>query len=398
MKERADLQEKNPNRKVIVFGGDGFCGWPTSTHLSRLGYDVTIVDSLVRRDIDEELNISSLTPIASIETRLRAWREVSGKTIDFQKFCINDEPDRLTELLRAIAPRAIVHFAEQRAAPYSMISKGHKCYTISNNVGGTHNLLSSIVETGLDIHLVHLGTMGVYGYGDFEGEIPEGYLDVYIKQKDGSLVERSIVYPPKPGSIYHLTKTMDHQMFQFYQRNDDLRITDLHQGIVWGTQTIETKLDERLINRFDYDGEFGTVLNRFIVQSAIQNPISVYGTGGQKRAFIHISDTVKCIRFALENPPSVGDKVKILNQITETHTVMELAKKVQKVCGGDIQFVENPRKELAENGLEPSNETFIGLGLKPVYLSDALMDESIGIAKKYESRIDRANLPSRARW
>ena len=248
-----------------------------------------------------------------------------------------------------------MHFAEQRAAPYSMKSSKHKRYTVNNNVGATHNLLAAIVEAELDTHVVHLGTMGVYGYGTAGIKIPEGYLRVKIETDDGDLIEQEILYPVNPGSIYHMTKTQDQLLFAFYNKNDAIRVTDLHQGIVWGTQTAETRLDERLINRFDYDGDYGTVLNRFLMQAAVGYPLTVHGTGGQTRAFIHIQDTVRCIQLAIENAPERGQRVQVFNQMTETHRVRELATLVASLTGAEIDYVDNPRKEDAENDLFVKN-------------------------------------------
>src|ERR1019366_3253402 len=224
------------------------------------------------------------------------------------------EFDRFEALLREIRPDALVHFAEQRAAPYSMRSTAAKRYTVDNNVRATHNVLAAIVASGLDIALVHLGTMGVYGYGwSGSAPIPEGYLTVKVPTPDAD-IDREILHPANPGSVYHMTKTLDQLLFAFYASNDQLRITDLHQGIVWGTQTDQTSRDERLINRFDYDGDYGTVLNRFLMQAAIRHPLTVHGTGGQTRAFINIRDTVRCIELALANPPEAGTRVRVLNQ------------------------------------------------------------------------------------
>ena len=295
--------------RVLILGGDGFCGWPTALHLSAQGHEVAIVDNLSRRKIDIELEVSSLTPIRPMGERLRAWKEVSGKDIAFHDIDVAVNYQRLLDLLEDWQPDALVHFAEQRAAPYSMKSSRHKRYTVNNNLNATNNVLAAVVESGLDIHVVHLGTMGVYGYGTAGMKIPEGYLEIKVPTGEGDLVDQEILYPANPGSIYHMTKTQDQLLFAYYNKNDHVRVTDLHQGIVWGTQTKETKLDERLINRFDYDGDYGTVLNRFLMQAAIGYPLTVHGTGGQTRAFIHIQDTVKCIQLALENPPERGDRV-----------------------------------------------------------------------------------------
>jgi len=295
--------------KTLVLGGDGFCGWPTALHLSRVGHDVVIVDNMSRRDIDIELEVDSLTPIKPIGVRLAAWEEVSGKKIRFERIDVAEEYTRLLDLILDYKPNTIVHFAEQRAAPYSMKSSYHKRYTVSNNLNATHNVLAAIVESGIDSHLVHLGTMGVYGYGTAGMKIPEGYLPIKVETEEGEIIDQEILYPANPGSIYHMTKTQDQLLFAFYVKNDKLRITDLHQGIVWGTQTNETRLDERLINRFDYDGDYGTVLNRFLMQAAVDYPLSVHGTGGQTRAFINIQDTVRCIEIASSNPPQTGESV-----------------------------------------------------------------------------------------
>ena len=329
--------------RVLVLGGDGFCGWPTSLYLSDRGHDVTILDNLSRRKIDIDLEVESLTPIVPIGERLRAWREVSGREIGFVNVDLATEYDRLASLLLELRPDAIVHFAEQRAAPYSMRSEKTKRYTVDNNVRATHNLLTAIVDTGVNAAIAHLGTMGVYGYGwSGSAPIPEGYLTVKVPTPDGDL-EREILHPANPGSVYHMTKTLDQLLFAFYAKNDGLRITDLHQGIVWGTQTNQTALDPRLINRFDYDGDYGTVLNRFLMQAAIGHPLTVHGTGGQTRAFIHIKDTVRCIEIAISNPPQSGEKPKVLNQITETHRVLDLAKLVSDITGADIAYLPNPR-------------------------------------------------------
>jgi UDP-sulfoquinovose synthase len=378
-------------------GGDGFCGWPTSLHLSNTGYDVVIVDNLSRRKIDIDLEVESLTPISPISTRLRVWQQLTGRQIRFERLTLGQNYQAFKDLLAEVRPEAIVHFAEQRSAPYSMKSSREKRYTVNNNLNATNDVLCAIVETGIDAHLVHLGTMGVYGYGTAGLDIPEGYLQVQV-QTDLGPQSMEILFPVNPGSIYHMTKTQDQLFFLYYNKNDRVRITDLHQGVVWGTQTQETCLDERLINRFDYDGDYGTVLNRFLMQAVLGYPLTVHGTGGQTRAFIHIQDTVRCIELAIANPPKPGDRVRIFNQMTETHRVIDLAKLVSEKTGTPYQLIENPRNEAEQNELRVRNVGFFQLGFESTKLEDSLLTEVQDIARRYIDRCDRSKIPCTSLW
>lgn len=391
-------RQESQRQRVLVLGGDGFCGWPTALHLSDAGHDVTVIDNLSRRKIDVELGVESLTPIRSFAARVARWNSIADNRINRLELDLVTEFDRLQALIDAVKPHSIIHFAEQRAAPYSMKTTKAKRYTIDNNTSATHNLLCAIVASDCDPHLIHLGTMGVYGYDGAGLTLPEGYLRVHVPREGGVPVKRDILYPANPGSVYHLTKTLDQLLFQFYAKNDRLRITDLHQGIVWGTETAETVAHPDLINRFDYDGDYGTVLNRFLMQAAAGHPLTVHGTGGQTRAFIHIRDTVACLRLAMENPPAADGKVRIANQVTETHRVRDLAKLVADIAGATVSFVPNPRKEAAENELNVANDTLIRLGLKPTTLAKGLMQDSLAIARRYADRHDPALVPCTSYW
>ncbi len=383
--------------KVIVLGGDGFCGWPTSLHLSRLGHEIIVVDDLCRRRIDVELGVDSLTPIQPLPVRLCVWEELTGTTIRFVPLDVASDYDELHLLIASERPDAVVHFAEQRSAPYSMASPRHKRYTVERNVNATHNLLVALVEARSDAHVVHLGSMGVYGYRSPLARIPEGYLPVRVTNDDGTESIQDVLYPANPESVYHLTKAQDQLLFAFYNRCHGLRITDLHQGIVWGTETIETRLDERLINRFDYDGTFGTVLNRFLMQAAVGYPITVYGTGGQTRAFIYVEDTVRCIALALEHPPAPGERVRIINQMSEAHRVRDLAARVAALTGADIAYMDNPRAEADENDFPVCNDTLLKWALNPILLEDGLLHEVTAIARAYAHRCDRRRITCVAR-
>ena len=390
----------NNAKNILVVGGDGFCGWPLALRLSNKGHSVTIIDNLSRRKIDIELGCESLTPISSIQDRIDAWREVTGKTIGFHLLNVATDYDRLVSIIRDGNIQVIVHLGEQRAAPYSMKSRTTSRYTVDNNLSGTHNILSAIVEVDVNIHLVHLGTMGVYGYGVVEKSIiPEGYVDVKMNDGSGNFKDVKILHPSYPGSIYHLTKTQDALFFQFYAKNWGIKITDLHQGIIWGLHTTETKMDKRLIKRFDYDGDYGTVLNRFIMQAATGIPLTIYGTGEQTRAFIHIENSMDCVELAIENPGKEPNKVTIFNQMTETQTLNTLASIIQqRFADVTINNIDNPRKELKANDLNVSNKQFLDLGLKPIYINEDRIQEIYDYVCEYSSNVNKKCIMPSSKW
>lgn len=383
-------------KNIIIFGGDGFCGWPAALHLSNIGYNVTIVDNLSRRMIDVELGVNSLTPIIPIMDRVDKWKELTGKEIEFYLIDVSDHYHRILSLLKEKRPIAVVHYAEQRAAPYSMRSSYHKRYTINNNINATNNILCAIVESGLEIHMVHLGTTGTAGYVTTPMDIPEGYFDVKVMTDEGE-IEMEMPWPLKSPSHYHLTKSMDFLMFEYFNNNDNLRCTDLRQGIIWGCETAETRKHPDLINRWDYDHWYGTCLNRFLIQSQIGHPLTIYGTGGQTRAFINIEDSVKCIQLAIENPPST-DKVRVLNQMTECHNILQLAQTISYFTGSKIKYYQNPRKEAKENKLRMTNKGLIELGLKPITLHEGLLREISETAGKYKDRCNKDKIMSACTW
>jgi UDP-sulfoquinovose synthase len=373
---------------VLVLGGDGFCGWPTALDQSDRGRKVVIVDNLSRRKIDAELGTASLTPIQSPERRLEAWRDISGRSIDFIDLDVSADVGALSGILDEYRPDAVVHFAEQRSAPYSMLSTTHRNYTVRNNLMATQNLLEAIRQTGVPTHIVHLGSVGVYGYSSKDWTMPEGYLAVTVPSSAHPDREVEILHPFEPVSIYHLSKCMDAQLFEFYARYDHLRITDLHQGVVWGTQTRLTKQSDLLVNRFDYDAIWGTVVNRFLMQAALDHPLTVYGEGEQTRAFIHLEDAVNCVNLALENPPASRDRVQIRNQVAECLRVVDVATVISARTGAEISYVDNPRIEEAQNTLSVTNTSFSELGFTPTFLRDGIWRESVEIAQRFRAYAD----------
>jgi UDP-sulfoquinovose synthase len=380
--------------KIAVLGGDGYCGWATALYLSQKGHDVAILDSLIRRHWDNELGVQTLTPIRSLPERLHAWHEHSGKTIESY---VGDmtEYDFLASFIEDFAPDAVIHFAEQRSAPYSMIDRKRCIGTQVNNVVGTLNLAFALRELRKDCHLIKLGTMGEYGTPNID--IEEGYIEIeHNGRKD------TLPFPKQPGSFYHLSKVHDSHNIAFCCKIWGLRATDLNQGVVYGTLTDETNLDETLINRFDYDEVFGTVLNRFCVQAAIGHPLTVYGKGGQTRGFLDIRDTVRCIELACLNPAAPGE-FRVFNQFTEQFSVLDLAKAVQtagKKLGlkVEIDHLPDPRVELESHYYNAKHSKLIDLGLQPHLLSDSLLDSLMNIAVRYKDRVDLSMMLPKVNW
>jgi UDP-sulfoquinovose synthase (EC 3.13.1.1) len=380
--------------RVLVIGGDGYCGWATALHLSNRGYEVAILDSYVRRLWDLQLGVSTLTPIAQLEQRVDCWKGLTGKDIPIF-VCDVTNYEALISCMRRFPPEAIVHFGEQRSAPYSMISREHAVMTQVNNVVGTLNILYAIKEEFPDCHLVKLGTMGEYGTPNID--IEEGYLTIeHNGRKD------TLPYPKQPGSMYHLSKVHDSHNIHFACRVWGLRATDLNQGVVYGVLTEETGMDEVLINRLDYDGVFGTALNRFCIQAAVGHPLTVYGKGGQTRGFLDIRDTVRCVELAIAHPAEPG-QFRVMNQFTEQFSVEQLALLVQKAGATmglkvEINHLENPRVELEEHYYNAKNTKLLDLGLQPHYLSDSLLDSLLNFALKYKDRVDVRQILPKVKW
>ncbi len=377
--------------RILVLGGDGYLGWPTAMYLSARGHDVGVLDNAVRRQYDHELGSGSLVPIESLQTRVRTWHELTDRRIDNFHGDLNDA-DFTYQAIRDFRPDSIVHFAEQRAAPYSMIDRKHAVYTQTNNIVGTLNVMFAIGELNRDIHLVKLGTMGEYGTPNID--IEEGWLEVTHKGRTDR-----VLYPKRPGSFYHLSKVHDSHNLEFGCRIWGLRVTDLNQGVVYGQQTDETALDPRLATRFDYDGVFGTVLNRFAIQAVLGLPLSIYGGGTQTRAVIDIRDTVECIRLACENPASAGE-FRVFNQATESFSLAEMAKTVANSFPGqvDVEYLENPRVELENHHYAFTHTALESLGLQPHLLSDTLLTSMFGIIEQHRDRIDVNALRPTVQW
>ena len=388
------LQARISKMKVLVIGGDGYCGWATALYLSNRGYEVGILDSFVRRHWDLELGVATLTPIAPIQQRLQRWHDLTGKTIDLFVGDITNY-EFLDKVLHQFEPGAIVHFGEQRSAPFSMIDREHAVLTQVNNVVGTLNLLYAMKESFPDCHLVKLGTMGEYGTPNID--IEEGYITIeHNGRKD------TLPYPKQPGSMYHLSKVHDSHNIHFACKIWGLRATDLNQGVVYGVLTDETGMDELLINRLDYDGVFGTALNRFCIQAAVGHPLTVYGKGGQTRGFLDIRDTVRCVELAIATPANPGE-FRVFNQFTELFSVGDLAEMVQKAGSAiglkvEVQHTENPRIEREEHYFNAKNTNLLDLGLQPHFLSSSLLDSLLNFATKYKDCVDESQILPKVKW
>ncbi len=380
--------------KMMIAGGDGFCGWPTALYLSKKGHEIAIVDNMSRRKWDEELHSNSLTPIVSLQERVDKWKELTGHSIQIYEGDLTHY-DFLREILKQFKPDAFVHFAEQRSAPYSMIDREHAVFTQTNNVVGTLNVLYGIKEIVPDCHLIKLGTMGEYGTPNID--IEEGYITINHNGREDVLP-----YPKQPGSMYHLSKVHDSHNIMFACRIWGIRATDLNQGVVYGLHTEETLMDPVLFNRLDYDAVFGTALNRFIIQAAIGHDLTVYGEGGQTRGFLNITDTVRCIEIAAENPADKGE-FRVFNQFTEEFSVMQLAELVKRVAELDgleckISQVSNPRVEKEKHYYKAAHTKLIDLGLEPQLLTEDVVRGILQTSLKYKDRVLKENVLPTVTW
>jgi UDP-sulfoquinovose synthase len=377
--------------RILILGGDGYLGWPTALHLSTAGHEVGVADSFARRDWDEELGVDSLVPILSLKERIDRWLELTGTKIPqyIGDLCDFDFVD---SMVRDFDPETIVHYAEQSSAPYSMLDQEHAVFTQTNNVVGTLNVLYAIAGHNRDIHLVKLGTMGEYGTPNID--IEEGWLTVSHRGRTDT-----VLYPKRPGSFYHLSKVHDSANIEFACRIWGLRATDLNQGVVYGQETDETRLDPAFATRFDYDGMFGTVLNRFVVQAVLGHPLTVYGSGGQTRGIINIADTVQCIRLASENPALPGE-FRVFNQFTEQMSVHQLAETVQAAYPGEchIERVDNPRVEAESHYYRAAHTGLLDLGLVPHLLTDTLINSMFRIADRYKYRLNAEAIRPTVNW
>jgi len=380
--------------KILVLGGDGYLGWPTAMYLSRRGHALGVVDNFAKRRWEMELNVEPLIPIRTLHDRVKLWREVGGHSLelfvgDLRNFGV------VRSIIEQFQPEAVVHYGEQPSAPYSMIDHNRAVFTQMNNLAGTLNLLWALRECAPDCHLVKLGTMGEYGTPNID--IEEGFLEIEYKGRKDVLP-----YPKQPGSYYHLSKVHDSHNILFACRMWKLRSTDLNQGVVYGLDTDETQLDPGLATSFHYDEVFGTALNRFCVQAVAGLPLTVYGRGGQKRGFLNIRDTLRCVELALLNPPPAGE-YRVFNQFTEIFSILELARLVKQQAeriGSTVRIdhLDNPRIEAEEHYYNARHQKLLELGLAPHLLSDVLLSSMLARIRDHAHRIKRDTILPRVRW
>jgi UDP-sulfoquinovose synthase len=381
--------------RILILGGDGYLGWPTAMHLSARGHEVHVLDNYLRRRAHRENGTDSLLPIGDdLGARVGAWKDVSGKEIAFTEgdLCDSEVPERL---LRELEPDAIVHYGEMPSAPYSMASRAHAVFTQYNNVVGTLNLLFAMRDLSPGAHLVKLGTMGEYGTPSID--IEEGFIEVHHKGRTDVLP-----YPKQPGSFYHASKVHDSVNIQLACKIWGLRATDLNQGVVYGIHTDETRLDDRLLTRFDYDEVFGTALNRFCLQAVIGHPLTVYGRGGQTRGYLNIVDTIQCVELASENPPDAGE-YRVFNQFTEQFSITELAELVARAgreygLDVEVEALEDPRVEAEDHYYNAAHTKLLELGLQPHYLSETLIESMFAALEQYKDRVILDRILPRIRW
>jgi UDP-sulfoquinovose synthase len=381
--------------RILILGGDGYLGWPTAMRFSSRGHEVHVVDDYLRRSAHRDAGTDSLTPILpDLPSRAAVWHEVTGRTIEVTEGDLTDWAV-VEQVFGSFRPEAIVHYGEMPSAPYSMKDRQHAVFTQTNNVVGTLHVLYAMRDLTPDAHLVKLGTMGEYGTPNID--IEEGYIQIVHNGRADYLP-----FPKVPGSMYHLSKVHDSHNIHFACRVWGLRATDLHQGVVYGIQTDETRLDDRLATRFDYDDVFGTALNRFCVQAVIGHPLTVYGTGGQTRGYLNIVDTLRCIELAVLHPADAGE-LRVFNQFTESFSIMELAELVQKSgaeYGFDVEIssLDNPRVELEKHYYNPAHTKLLDLGLRPHLLSTELVESMFSVIERFRGRIVTDHILPRDRW
>lgn len=380
--------------RILILGGDGYLGWPTAMRFSARGHSVAIVDNFSRRGYHLELGTDSLTPISSLHERVRAWQEVSGNEICAHIGDITDH-EFLEPVIASFKPDAVIHYAEQPSAPYSMIDRSHAVFTQMNNVSGTLNLLFALRDHAPDCHLIKLGTMGEYGTPNID--IEEGFIEIHHEGRSDVLP-----FPKQPGSFYHLSKVHDTHNITFACQTWGLRCTDLNQGVVYGLETEETMADERLMTRLDYDECFGTALNRFCVQAVAGHPLTVYGSGGQTRGFLNIKDTLQCVELTANNPPQAGE-FRVFNQFTEQFSIAQLADVVARAAtergmSVAIKPIEDPRVEKEEHYYNAKHTKLMDLGLKPHLLSEELVESMLGIIQQHGDRIIQDRIVPSIKW